>query len=100
MRPVAIRTTDHPYVTDRNQAYNGPATSVHKMYDGAGLGKAIAAKPNDTEAALIAYEKDLFPRSATEAKEANRIIKLGFGDDAPQSMPSPEFVNRERVFGS
>jgi 2-polyprenyl-6-methoxyphenol hydroxylase-like FAD-dependent oxidoreductase len=56
------------------------------MYDGAELGKAIAAKPNDAEAALIAYEKDLFPRSASEAQEANRIIKLCFGRDAPQSL--------------
>jgi hypothetical protein len=30
------------------------------MYDGAELGKAIAANPGDVEAALIAYEKDLF----------------------------------------
>jgi 2-polyprenyl-6-methoxyphenol hydroxylase-like FAD-dependent oxidoreductase len=40
------------------------------MYDGAELGKAIAANPGDVEAALIAYEKDLFPRSASEAAEA------------------------------
>src|SRR5580658_9802983 len=43
------------------------------MYDGAELGKAIAANPGDVEAALTAYEKDLFPRSAPEAAEAERI---------------------------
>ena len=56
------------------------------MYDGAELGKAIAANPGDVEAALLAYERDLFPRSASEAAEANRIINVCFGDDAPQSL--------------
>jgi 2-polyprenyl-6-methoxyphenol hydroxylase-like FAD-dependent oxidoreductase len=56
------------------------------MYDGAELGKAIAANPGDVEAALLAYEKDLFPRSESEAGEANRILKVCFGDDAPQSL--------------
>jgi 2-polyprenyl-6-methoxyphenol hydroxylase-like FAD-dependent oxidoreductase len=56
------------------------------MYDGAELGKAIAANPGDIEAALAAYEKDLFPRSASAAVEANRLLKLLFGDNAPQSL--------------
>jgi 2-polyprenyl-6-methoxyphenol hydroxylase-like FAD-dependent oxidoreductase len=56
------------------------------MYDGAELGKAIAAKPGDVEAALIAYEKDLFPRSASAAAEADRNLNLCFGDNAPQSL--------------
>jgi 2-polyprenyl-6-methoxyphenol hydroxylase-like FAD-dependent oxidoreductase len=56
------------------------------MYDGAELGKAIAAAPGDVEAALLAYEEDLFPRSASEAAEANRILEVCFGDNAPQSL--------------
>jgi 2-polyprenyl-6-methoxyphenol hydroxylase-like FAD-dependent oxidoreductase len=56
------------------------------MYDGAELGKAIAANPGDVEAALIAYEKDLFPRSASASAEADRNLKLFFGDNAPQSV--------------
>ena len=56
------------------------------MYDGAELAKAIGANPGDTEAALIAYEKDLFPRSASAAAEADRNIKLFFNDNAPQSV--------------
>src|SRR3984885_9932982 len=56
------------------------------MYDGAELAKAIAANPGDLEAALIAYEKDLFPRSASEAAEAERILKLCLGPNAPQSL--------------
>jgi 2-polyprenyl-6-methoxyphenol hydroxylase-like FAD-dependent oxidoreductase len=56
------------------------------MYDGAELGKAIAANPGNVEAALLAYEKDLFPRSASEAAEANGLRELLFGDNAPQSL--------------
>jgi 2-polyprenyl-6-methoxyphenol hydroxylase-like FAD-dependent oxidoreductase len=56
------------------------------MFDGAELGKAIAANPDDIEAALIAYEKDLFPRSASEAAEAERILNVCLGPNAPHSL--------------
>ena len=56
------------------------------MYDGAELGKAIAANPGDLEAALAAYEKDLFPRGASAAAEADALRELLFGDNAPQSL--------------
>ena len=56
------------------------------MYDGAELGKAIAANPGNVEGALIAYEKDLFPRSASAAEEADRNLTLFFDDNAPQSV--------------
>jgi 2-polyprenyl-6-methoxyphenol hydroxylase-like FAD-dependent oxidoreductase len=56
------------------------------MYDGAELGLALAANPGDVETALIAYEKDLFPRSASAAAEADRNLKLCFGGNAPQSL--------------
>jgi 2-polyprenyl-6-methoxyphenol hydroxylase-like FAD-dependent oxidoreductase len=41
------------------------------MYDCAELGEAIAANPGDIEAALLEYEKVLFPRSASAAAEAD-----------------------------
>lgn len=56
------------------------------MYDGAELGKAIAAHPNDIERALLSYEEDLFARSAAEGLEAERISKILYGEDAPQSL--------------
>ncbi len=56
------------------------------MYDGAELAEAIAASPDDVEAALAAYEKELFPRSASSAAEAGRNLKLFFDDNAPQSV--------------
>jgi len=56
------------------------------MFDGAELGKAIAANPGDVEAALLAYEKDLFPRSAAEAAEAEVILNVCLGPNSPQSL--------------
>jgi 2-polyprenyl-6-methoxyphenol hydroxylase-like FAD-dependent oxidoreductase len=56
------------------------------MYDGAELGKALAANPGDLEAALAAYEEALFPRSAVAAAEAGELSKLLFGEKAPGSL--------------
>jgi len=56
------------------------------MYDGAELAKAIAANPGNAEAALLAYETELFPRSAAEAPEADRMQEVLFGDNSPQSL--------------
>ena len=69
------------------------------MYDGAELGKAIAANPGDVEAALLAYEKDLFPRSASTAAESERISNLLFDDNAPQSLLD-FFAGHERARGT
>ncbi|MEV8098964.1 NAD(P)/FAD-dependent oxidoreductase [Kitasatospora sp. NPDC085879] len=56
------------------------------MFDGAELGKAIAAHPDDVEAALAEYEQALFPRSAQFAAESDKNHQLIFGDDAPASL--------------
>jgi 2-polyprenyl-6-methoxyphenol hydroxylase-like FAD-dependent oxidoreductase len=56
------------------------------MYDGAELGKAIAANPRDVEAALAAYEEALFPRSAVAAGEAGELSNLLFGEKSPGSL--------------
>jgi 2-polyprenyl-6-methoxyphenol hydroxylase-like FAD-dependent oxidoreductase len=53
------------------------------MFDGAELGKAIAAHPGDVEAALTAYEQSMFPRSESAAVDAHRIQELCLGDRAP-----------------
>jgi 2-polyprenyl-6-methoxyphenol hydroxylase-like FAD-dependent oxidoreductase len=53
------------------------------MFDGAELGKAIAAHPDDIEAALSACEADMFPRSESEAADAHLILELCLGDRAP-----------------
>jgi 2-polyprenyl-6-methoxyphenol hydroxylase-like FAD-dependent oxidoreductase len=56
------------------------------MFDGAELATAIVANPNNIEAALSAYESDLFPRSASEAAESQKILNVCLGPDAPQSL--------------
>lgn len=56
--------------------------AAHLMSPFAGEG----ANPADVEAALIAYEKDLFPRSASAAEEVNLNSKLFFNDNSPQSV--------------
>jgi 2-polyprenyl-6-methoxyphenol hydroxylase-like FAD-dependent oxidoreductase len=53
------------------------------MLDGAELGQAIAARPDDTEAALAAYEEALFPRTDSEYADAHEILDLCLGDRAP-----------------
>ncbi|MFE2548129.1 FAD-dependent oxidoreductase [Streptomyces sp. NPDC059355] len=58
------------------------------MYDGAELANAIAAHPDDVEAALTAYEEALFPRSTDAAAEAARNHELCFDENAPHSFVS------------
>jgi 2-polyprenyl-6-methoxyphenol hydroxylase-like FAD-dependent oxidoreductase len=54
------------------------------MYDGAELARALIAAPDDVEAALGAYERDLFPRSAQVADETARNLGKFFDDTAPK----------------
>jgi 2-polyprenyl-6-methoxyphenol hydroxylase-like FAD-dependent oxidoreductase len=56
------------------------------MLDGAELAKAIAAHPDDAEAALTAYEGALFPRIEPVAVEAHETLELLMGDQAPRGL--------------
>jgi 2-polyprenyl-6-methoxyphenol hydroxylase-like FAD-dependent oxidoreductase len=56
------------------------------MYDGSELGQAIAAHPDDLEAALKQAEEAMFTRSSAEAADSAELHELMFGDRAPQSM--------------
>jgi 2-polyprenyl-6-methoxyphenol hydroxylase-like FAD-dependent oxidoreductase len=56
------------------------------MLDGAELGKAIAARPLDVEAALATYENMMFSRSQSAAVGAHQILELCLGDRAPFSL--------------
>ncbi|MFM0645215.1 NAD(P)/FAD-dependent oxidoreductase [Paraburkholderia bryophila] len=56
------------------------------MFDGAELAKALVANPGNVEAALVAYEKELFPRSALEAREAEGILDICLGPNAPRRL--------------
>ncbi|GGV09652.1 hypothetical protein GCM10010245_18240 [Streptomyces spectabilis] len=52
-------------------APNGEGANL-AMQDGAELGQALAAHPDDIETALTAYERGLFPRGAAAAAAAPR----------------------------
>jgi 2-polyprenyl-6-methoxyphenol hydroxylase-like FAD-dependent oxidoreductase len=56
------------------------------MIDGAELALAVAAHPGDTEAALTAYERDLFPRSAASAAESAASMDMMFGERSLERM--------------
>ncbi|BCY08439.1 NAD(P)/FAD-dependent oxidoreductase [Actinoplanes sp. L3-i22] len=64
---------------------NGEGANL-AMLDGAELGRALAAHPGDVEAALTAYEKELFVRSAEESAEAVRDFEVCFGAGTPASL--------------
>lgn len=56
------------------------------MFDGAELALAIAARPGDTEAALAAYEEDLFPRSEASAAESAANLNTMFDERGLEQM--------------
>jgi len=61
---------------------NGEGANL-AMLDGAELGQAIAAHPDDVEDALADYEQAMFPRAAQAAAED--VYGIMLGDDAPHS---------------
>jgi len=63
-------------------APNGEGANL-AMLDGAELGQAIAAHPDDAQAGLDEYEQAMFPRAAEAGDEDTYGLMLG--DDAPHS---------------
>ncbi|MFJ4620684.1 FAD-dependent oxidoreductase [Streptomyces sp. NPDC088812] len=66
-------------------APNGEGANL-ALYDGAELGKALAAHPDDIEAALTEYEQAMFPRGTEAATDGTRLHELMFGDNAPHGL--------------
>lgn len=66
-------------------APNGEGANL-AMLDGAELARALVAHPDDVEAALALYEAAMFPRSAAEAPDAERMQEVLFGANAPESL--------------
>ncbi|WP_033287959.1 FAD-dependent oxidoreductase [Amycolatopsis jejuensis] len=64
---------------------NGEGANL-AMLDGAELGKALAAYPDDVEAALAEYEQAMFPRAAAIVAESNEMQDVMFGENAPDGF--------------
>ena len=56
------------------------------MLDGAELGLAIAARPDDIEAAFAAYEAAMFPRARAAAAGSREILDLCLDETAPSGL--------------
>lgn len=56
------------------------------LYDGSELAKAILAAPDDVNAGVAEYERDLFPRSANVADASARNLSEFFGTKSPHSV--------------
>ena len=76
-------------------APNGEGANL-AMYDGAELGTALAAHPDDVETALAAYEQAMFPRGAEAAADGTRLHEYLFGGDAPHGLVAA-FTDPERT---
>lgn len=66
-------------------APNGEGANL-AMLDGAELGNALAAHPDDIEAALTEYEQAMFPRGTEDGVDGAHFLEFLFGDDAPPSL--------------
>ncbi len=66
-------------------AANGEGANL-AMLDGAELGSALAAHPEDIEAAFTEYERALFLRSTDMAPDAIEFFDDVFGDTVPNPM--------------
>ncbi|WP_037304704.1 FAD-dependent oxidoreductase [Amycolatopsis orientalis] len=72
---------------------NGEGANL-AMLDGAELGKALAARPDDVEAALAEYELAMFVRGETPVQE-DFLIESIFGDEVPERLLAM-FENAQR----
>ncbi|MFI6503883.1 FAD-dependent oxidoreductase [Nonomuraea typhae] len=76
------------------RAPNGEGANL-AMQDGAELGRALAAHPGDTEAALAAHEQAMFARAAAMEADDDGFYTIMIDDNAPHSL-----LGRSRFCGA
>lgn len=67
------------------------------LYDGAQLGKAIAASPDDIESAFSGFAAEMLPRSAASSRDGYQSFEQTFGYNAPENLRN--MMDRATTYG-